>query len=230
MQIGSTIPSVFQNPAPSSSENESSSGAQNLDKDDFLRLLVAQLRSQDPLQPVTNEAFVAQLAQFSSLEQMQNINTNLTDSLQSSYLLNATINNSLATTMIGSQIKAATNEFVTTQPTSIDCGVETDKAYRELSFKIYNEKNELVKTISIDSPSLGSNKIHWDGTDEQGVEVPAGAYRFEVVAEAFDGSTSRPASFLSGTVTGVRYRNGSAIMLLGGVEVLPSEITEVNKP
>lgn len=230
MQVNDTISSPVQNSPPASNASEQTFGSQALGKDDFLKLLVTQLRSQDPLQPVTNEAFVAQLAQFSSLEQMQSINQNLTDSLQSSYLLNATINNSLATTMIGSQVKAATNEFALTQPGGIDCGAEIENPSRKLSFKIFNEKNELVKTISLDHPALGSNKIHWDGRNEQGAEVSSGAYRFEVTAEAFDGSTSHPASFLSGTVTGVRYRNGSAIMLLGGVEVLPSEITEVNKP
>jgi flagellar basal-body rod modification protein FlgD len=230
MQVNTTMSSPYPNSPPSADSSGQTIGSRVLGKNDFLKLLVTQLRSQDPLQPVTNEAFVAQLAQFSSLEQMQNINQNLTGSLQSSYLLNATINNSLATTMIGSEVKVATNELFTTQPTSIDCGVEIDKAYRKVSFEIYNEKNELVKTISIDSPSHGSNKVHWDGTNEQGVEVPAGVYRFEATAEAFDGSTSRPAAFLAGTVTGVRYRNGSAIMLIGGVEVLPSEIIEVNKP
>ena len=230
MQISSTIPSVFQNPAPSSSENATSSGAQNLDKDDFLRLLVAQLRSQDPLQPVTNEAFVAQLAQFSSLEQMQNINENLTDSLQAGYLLSATINNSLATTMIGSRVKVSTNEFVMSQAGSLDCSVELPTASRKLSVNIYNEKNELVKKVSIDGPALGTNQIHWDGKDESGMNVAPGSYRFEAVAEAFDGTSSRPNSFLTGTVTAVRYRDGGAVMLLDGVEVLPSDIIEVEKP
>jgi flagellar basal-body rod modification protein FlgD len=199
-------------------------------KEDFLKLLVTQLRSQDPLQPVSNEAFVAQLAQFSSLEQMQNMNLNLADSLQASYLLNAAINNSLVTTMIGSEVKASTDEFTMTRAGELDFGVDLDTAYRSISVKIYDEHDTLVRTINVDEPGVGAEKIHWDGKDENGETISSGAFRFEVIADADEGKAIPLKSYLTGMVTGVRYRNGSAIMLLGGVEVMPSDIFEVLKP
>ena len=52
-------------------------GAQELDKDAFMQLLVAQMRNQDPMAPIDNQQFIAQLAQFSSLEEMQGVNENL---------------------------------------------------------------------------------------------------------------------------------------------------------
>ena len=77
-----------------------------LGKEDFLRLLVTQLRNQDPINPVKGEDFAAQLAQFSSVEQLQNINANLENNLEMDLLLNQALNNTLATTLIGNNVKA----------------------------------------------------------------------------------------------------------------------------
>jgi flagellar basal-body rod modification protein FlgD len=67
--------------APAASAAPAAPGATALGKDDFLKLLTAQLANQDPLQPVDNQAFVAQLAQFSSLEQLQGVSARLDDLL-----------------------------------------------------------------------------------------------------------------------------------------------------
>lgn len=203
---------------------------QVLDKEDFLKLLVAQLRAQDPFEPMSNEEFVAQLAQFSSLEQMQNMNLNLTDSLQAGYLLNTTINNSLITTLIGKQVKVGTDLAALGQGGKIDIGFDCASAYRAVTVSIYNEQGTLVRSIVVSDPTLGPQGVRWDGRDNRGTSVPVGQYRIDVSGELADGSTSSIDSYLTGTITGVRYRNGSAVILLGAVEVAPSEITEVLQP
>jgi len=75
--------------------------AKSMGKDDFLKLFTTQLRAQDPLNPMDSSAFTAQLAQFSSLEQLTNINTQLTDLLQ----FQNSLQNTMATGMIGKQVK-----------------------------------------------------------------------------------------------------------------------------
>ena len=80
---------------PLQSTSELYENSNPMDKNTFLQLLIAQLNYQDPLQPMENEQFVAQLAQFSSLEQMQNMNDNLEQSIESDFLLNQSLNNSM---------------------------------------------------------------------------------------------------------------------------------------
>lgn len=78
-----------------------------LGKDQFLQLLITQLRHQDPINPVEDKEFIAQLAQFSSLEQMQNLNTNLGDMMLAQQKLTAL---GQATQMIGREVELFTNE------------------------------------------------------------------------------------------------------------------------
>lgn len=223
-----TSPAVMQPQAQNTTSSPSRERV--LGKEDFLKLLVTQLRAQDPFEPMSNEEFVAQLAQFSSLEQMQNMNLNLTDSIQAGYLLNTTINNSLITTLIGKQVKVETNLATLGQGGQVDIGFDLDSAYRSAAVKIYDEHDTLVRTIEIDAPGAGVQQINWDGRNDSGVAVPPGPYRIEVAAELPDGSFAKIESYLTGTITGVRYRNGSAVILLGAVEVAPSQITEVLQP
>jgi len=78
-----------------------------LDKDDFLKLLITQLKHQDPVNPVDDKEFIAQLAQFSSLEQMQNLNTNLTDMMLAQQKLSAL---GQAMQMIGREVELFTKD------------------------------------------------------------------------------------------------------------------------
>jgi flagellar basal-body rod modification protein FlgD len=78
-----------------------------LGKDQFLQLLITQLRHQDPINPVEDKEFIAQLAQFSSLEQMQNLNTNLSDMMFAQQKLTAL---GQATQMIGKEVELLTKE------------------------------------------------------------------------------------------------------------------------
>ena len=72
--------------ANTSAANSSKENTQSLGKDDFLKLLVTQLQSQDPLNPMDDKEFIAQMAQFTSLEQMQNMNTSMQMTQATSYI------------------------------------------------------------------------------------------------------------------------------------------------
>ncbi|MGA9120044.1 MAG: flagellar hook capping FlgD N-terminal domain-containing protein, partial [Bacteroidota bacterium] len=88
---------------------QTATASNQLGKDDFLKLLVTQLQNQDPLNPLQGTEFVAQLAQFSSLEQLTNINSSLEQNIQSNQLMTQSIGNSLAATLVGKDVRASSN-------------------------------------------------------------------------------------------------------------------------
>ena len=104
------IPNVTYVPSNDQSQAATQAAKKVLGKDDFLRLLVAKLSNQDPLNPIQDEDFASQLAQFSSLEQLSNMNDNLTQDMQWNYLLSQTINNTMATSLIGRTVRADSSQ------------------------------------------------------------------------------------------------------------------------
>ena len=196
-----------------------------LGKDDFLKLLVTQLRYQDPINPMENTEFIAQLAQFSSLEQMKNVDNGIQDL---SLLMNS-INNSMATGMIGKDVKFLGD-------TVNWSGEEETKIYYELpktaqvTVKIFNENDDLVATLVQGEQSSGSKLAVWNGKGDDGKKLPEGDYRFEIDAQDVEGNSVLVATYSTDRIRGLRFDNGNAILLLSNSEIYLSEIVEILEP
>ena len=199
-----------------------------LGKDAFLRLLVTQLNYQDPLSPMQNEAFVAQLAQFSALEQMQNINRNLEDSIQANFLLNKAMNNSLVTTLIGKDVVASTDRFTYDPEGNIELGFRLSEPGKDVKINIYDEGGKLVRTLRLGFKPEGEHFVQWDGLDMEGKPVASGEYRFEVEARTTKGKIMEGISaMIRGQITGVKYEEGTAILLLGTIELSLGDVQRI---
>ncbi len=205
--------------------------ANDLDKDAFLKLLIAQLNNQDPLSPMKNEEFVAQLAQFSSLEQMQQINSNLAQSIDADFLLNQAMNNSLVTTLIGKDVIALSDTIVVGEDGMTRPGFRLDQGAKKVTVRIYDENGTLVRTLRMDGMAAGEQRIEWDGRDAEGNKVEPGEYRFEVSAKsAADDSSLDVTTFVRGTITGVRYEQGKAFLLMGSAELELGDVERILQP
>jgi flagellar basal-body rod modification protein FlgD len=193
-----------------------------LGKEEFLKLLTVQLAHQDPLDPVSNEAFVAQLAQFSSLEQMQNMNR----SLETSQLLDRSINNSLAAGLIGREVRASGGSLRLESGRPAEFFVGLGAAAR-VTVSIRNAAGQLVRSLEVGALTAGESRILWDGKDDAGEPLPGGDYRISV--EAIDGA-GRPVSAsgaTTGLVTGLRFSGGQALLIVNGREVPLDEVLEI---
>jgi len=151
-----------------------------LGSDVFLRLLVTQLQSQDPTNPVQNEDFVAQLAQFTTLEQTTNTNE----------LLEQLISQDTQRTQL--DLVNLIGRTVVSQGDTVSVGKDDQPvlAYAlsgtasRVNIEVLGPNKEIIRTLSstaLEAP--GGHQVQWDGLNESGDRVPEGVYQFRVKAE-----------------------------------------------
>lgn len=219
--------SVTNGAADTTKGSTSTLEAISLGKDDFLKLLLAELQNQDPLNPADNTEFVAQLAQFSSLEQLTTMNSNLEQNLKYNQSIAESINNSVTVNLIGKGITAESNEFKMDGSNSVQLTFELDSDITTGSLTIYNSDDLAVQVIPIDSLSRGLNSITWDGLTTLGVPAEDGTYTYKVTAYDSVGSEVDATEVTGGIVEGVTYKNGETYLDVGGLLIPFSDVTHI---
>ncbi len=205
----------------------SNSGQEIMGQDDFLKMLMAQLQNQDPLSPMDSTDFSAQLAQFSSVEQLQGINDSLEAFIDTNVLLSTSINNTLAANVIGRNIKAMGNSFYYDGENNSRVNFTLGGYAQEVVVEIYDAEGNLVRTIDAEGMAQGDNYMEWDGRDENGNLLSKGVYSIKVSATDVTGNPVYAESFISGEVTGIRYDQSGAVLVLGELTVNFGDVTEI---
>ncbi len=195
-----------------------------LGKDEFLKLLMAQLKNQDPLNPLDSTQFTSQLAQFNSLEQLMQVNDNLAEIKNSVSIQNK--ENPLD--YIGKKVKAAGNTI------SLKDHIAEAGSYRldegaQVSISIYNSQGQEVRRLDGGWLSKGEHGLTWDGKDNAGRELADGDYTFQILAKNANGASVSVDGYLSGEVTGVTYQNDEPVLMVGNRSIKQQSVIEVTK-
>jgi flagellar basal-body rod modification protein FlgD len=222
--MSTTVPAVGGTNTSVPSVSNSSLG-----KDDFLKLLVSQLKNQDPMNPMQGTEFASQLAQFSSVEQLQNLNATLTQSVQANQIMTQSIGNSLAATLIGKDVKATGSTFTTTGTGPVHLGYTLPAGIDKAVVRIYDASGGLVRTLQGTGTASGDNTFTWDGANDQGTQVPGGKYTFKVEALDAKGAPVTASPFMEGTIGGVRFKSDGAYFVIDGTEVALADVLEILK-
>jgi flagellar basal-body rod modification protein FlgD len=195
-----------------------------LGKEDFLSLLVAQLKNQDPASPMQGTEFTAQLAQFSSLEQLTNVNANLKTLGQAQ---NAT-NTASMISLIGKKVDVPGNKFEH-KSGAID-GLKFSLADNadKVEVQVFDANGKQVATVTQANVAAGSGNVQWNGKDSNGRALAEGTYSFSVKAVDATGKDIQSATYTSGTVTDVEFVNGEVFAVVNGQKISTSEITRVS--
>jgi len=191
-------------------------------QDDFLKLLVTQLKNQDPLKPTDNTEFVSQLAQFSQLEQT----AKQADLLQKSLDAQTASLQFTLLPMVGRRI---TIDRPLTQlgqgPAAITYNLEKDAA--KVQVTIVDAQRRVVRTLDSSGNQAGLNQVQWDGKDDKGVALPPGVYQYAISAVDRQGAAVAAQGRAQLTVTGVRMEDDKPKLAVGALSVDPSDIVEV---
>lgn len=202
-----------------------SSSSKTLDMDAFLTMFTTQLKYQDPTNPLESYELSAQLAQFSTVEQLTKIGTALEE--MQSYL--SSLNNGLMVGMIGKQVEASSNALQLSEG-EISKGTYDLGIAANVTVKIYTENGTLVRTINVGSQDAGSHEVEWDGKNDAGEKMSDGRYVFAVEAVDADGNNLDVSTKVNGTVYSLRMENGIPYLVLGdsnGLELPVSSVLEI---
>lgn len=196
-----------------------------LGKDEFLTLLVAQLQHQDPMNPMDSTGFTAQLAQFSSLEQLQNVN----DQLSHIGASQASLNNLQAVDYIGKTVVASGSSTQVKDGVAEKLRFDLDADASRVDVKLYDAAGNFIRSIENDAMNKGQQSITWDGTDMNGNAVPDGTYTFQIMALDANQKAVSVSTYTTGLISGVNFRDGSAYLLAGDIEIPMSSVVSVTE-
>lgn len=197
--------------------------AKDASRETFLRLLIAQLEHQDPLSPAQGAEFTAQLAQFSALEQLQTMNTNL-DALVAAQ---ERLKGLQAADLIGKEVKAQGSTVSLRQGNTSPLQYALAADSPKVMISILDNAGNLVRSLETLGQKAGEQSVSWDGKNAQGVALPDGEYRFVVVARDSAGNPVGVETFLQGKVEGVEYVEGHPSLLVGGRRVALASLLSV---
>ena len=200
-----------------------------LAKDDFLSLLITQMKYQDPLNPMDNQKFASQLAQFSQVEQLENIDRNLEESININTILTQSISNTLATTFIGKEAKGFGNSVLIDNEGHASLSFKLATAAKDLKITITDSSGNTIRTLTMSDFTSGEHEIDWDLKNDAGETLPEGDYQFSVSATDSQGESVNVEEMMSGTITGIRYVEGIAMMMISDSEIPFSMVYEIGE-
>jgi flagellar basal-body rod modification protein FlgD len=195
----------------------------NLGQDVFLELMITQLENQSPLNPQDNSEFVAQLAQFSSVEGIDKLNNNF-----ESFAANMMSNQALqASSLVGTSVAVPSSDAQLTEGGFVGGSIELPVSTGEMNMNIYADNGGLLESIPLGSQVAGTIAFRWDGNrielngelQEWESEEPlaSGNFRFEVIASQ-NGEPEQLETALTANVNSVTVdTNNQLILNLAGI-------------
>lgn len=194
-----------------------------VEKEGFLKLLVAQLSNQDPMQPQDADKYVQQLTNFSNLEQLMNLNKGV-EQLGIGQLSN---NTQEAIRFVGRDVVAKGNTLHWDESGISPVRYNLQDEAENVTAKVYDSTGTVVRTAQLPNRA-GKGQFEWDGRDDEGRLLEPGEYTVSV--EAFNAEEDAMAvdTYVRGRVDGLRYDNGFPELVVDGRRLRMSDITEVN--
>jgi flagellar basal-body rod modification protein FlgD len=184
-----------------------------MDKDAFMKLLAHQMSNQDPMNPMDQKQFAADLAQFSQLEQLTNMNARMEKTTEGHEIQERF----QGATFLGKRaITGGATVQYNGEDTSVSLPFYLPNNARQMVVRIFDSKNQMIGRIEKENVPAGGQTLAWDGVSLDGTRAIRDTYRFDVEAwdeklQSFKGETRA-----AGIVTSVAFENGEMILTVDG--------------
>lgn len=220
-----SVSSVTDTSSTLSSYTSSTTGSNTLGEDDFLTLLVAQLQNQDPLDPQDNTEFIAQLAQFSSVEAQTSTNDKLDELIDAQ----SSSEQSAAFSLLGQEVIVA-SDSIYLQGDSVELGFSIDEAATGATLTVTNEDGDTVASFTLEDPEEGYNFVSWDGCDNSGNKLAKGTYDIEIEVTDAAGETVENQALVKVAVDEVALDSSGSILVTDAGNIPLSGVSSVVAP
>jgi flagellar basal-body rod modification protein FlgD len=186
---------------------------------DFLTLMLAQLKNQDPTSPVDSNTFLTQLAQLSEVQGITSLNTNFS-TLSSSLTSNQALQ---ASSLLGHQALVNTSTATIAAGATVNGAVNVPQTTSQVTLSITNSAGALVNQINLGAQSAGLANFSWNGTMGNGSQAPAGTYTLTAQYAGATSASAAATTLVNGTVESVSMGAGATGMTLNvsGVGSVP---------
>jgi flagellar basal-body rod modification protein FlgD len=220
--MGTTIGTGIENVvgATGTTGTTPTTNVKSVGKDEFMKLLLAQLKNQNPLSPMDGSDFAAQLAQFSSLEQLTNLNAEL----KAQSVNQMTMGYAQSVNMIGKEVVANSGNTVTANGAPIDINYNLAKDAQTVTITVIDKSGKVVKSWTESNQKSGLNKTIWDCSNAE-----VGEYTYQINAIDKLGNAVSAGTMTTGTVSAVHFRNNQILATVNGHEIPLSDIIQIKK-
>lgn len=185
-------------------------------QDRFLKLLVSQLKNQDPLNPMDNAQLTSQLSQISTVTGIEKLNTSM-QSLATSFTSAQSLQSA---GLIGHTIYTDGNTLGFNGSTPALGGINLSQSADNLKVNVLGPSGDVVRQIDLGAHQAGLVAFNWDGLSDSGANVAAGSYSFEIKATS-GGQTVPAASLMSGQVSSITLGTDGAHAIVNGIGDVP---------
>ena len=201
-------------------------GNTELNKDAFFKLMMAQLKNQNPLSPMESHEMAANLAQFTALEQLFNVNENLTglkkvQEPNANYQLMSFVGKTV--TADSSQIQRAKGDTIH----ELKYQLPADAA--EVKITVEDTSGQVIRTSLQKNLKKGENRFSWNGVQDDGQTARAGEYNVKFEAKGADGKNVAIQSRFSGRITGLNFGAQGPVLMMGNQSIRLSDIKKVEE-
>lgn len=231
--MSSTVDSVTTKTDTSSLYKDASKSAE-MDKTQFLTLLITQMQYQDPLNPQDPAEFTSQLAQYSNLEQLINVNDslgNMDDSIKALQMLQAASNNNQTVSLIGKNVLFEGDDLTISGGKANDLNFYASENLSNATVNIIKTdssgKQTIVRSLQLGSCSAGIQDI--DLSSLEGGALPDGNYTVSISGTNTSGTSVSPSPLILGRVSGVYFENGQTLVAVNGERIPLSDVYSVQE-
>ena len=197
-----------------------------LGQQEFLHLLVAQMRNQDPINPMDGAELASQLAHFNSVEQLISVNNGLKTLQGSQDMMSASLTNSMAASLTGKQVKALSNQVHLGAEGNADIQFELNNSADAVEVIIRDASGSEIRRETMNGLSSGDHDWTWDGLNNAGDRMGEGEYTIEVKAANGDNPVGSLV-FIEGIADRVRYTSEGVFLSVNDVEIPIGDVEEV---